>query len=54
MDYIIFQRILNMIKLKLWHKPTCRINIRGYIICCDTYNKVDIRNFDEHVCLRVF
>lgn len=54
MDYILFQRVLNMIKLKLWHKSTRRICIRGYMICCDTCNKVNIRNFDGHVCLRVF
>ena len=54
MDYALFQRVLNIIKLKLWHKSNHRICIRGYMLCCDICNKVYVRSFDGYLCLRIF
>lgn len=54
MYYILLQRVLNIIKLKLWHKSKRRICIRGYMICCDNCNKEYISEFDGYLCLKIF
>jgi hypothetical protein len=54
MDYIILQRVFNIIKLQLWHKSKRRICIRGYMVCCDKCNKAYMSEFDGYLCLRIF
>ncbi len=54
MDYILLQRVLNIIKLQLWHKSKRRICIRGYMVCCDKCNKAYMSEFDGYLCLRIF
>lgn len=54
MNYLLLQRVLNIIKLQLWHKSKRRICIRCYMICCDKCNKEYISEFDGYLCLRVF
>jgi hypothetical protein len=54
MDYILLQRVLNIIKLQLWHKSKLRICIRGYMVCCDKCNKAYMSDFDGYLCLRIF
>lgn len=54
MDYSLLQRVVNMVKLKLWHKSDKRICIRNFMLCCTVCNKVYVRDFDGYLCLRVF
>lgn len=54
MDYILLKKVLNIIKLQLWHKSNRRICIRGYMICCDECNKEYMKEFDGCLCARIF
>lgn len=55
MNYNLLHRVMNMIKLKLWHKSKGRrICLRMFMICCTGCSKITMRDFDGYLCLCIF
>lgn len=54
MDYILLQRVLNIIKFQPRHKYKRRICIRSYMVCCDKCNRTYMSEFYGYLYLRIF